>query len=66
MKCDWIFLKQDDTVTKATLEEPRIPSLGDGKNYGNKDFQVVFTGSNLISRINPVILATEIKQNTQP
>lgn len=60
MKCDWIFLAKDYRKEES-LEESFLPNIGDGKNYDNKGFEVVFVVTNRVSAPAPLIIAVEWK-----
>ncbi len=59
MECDWVFLNQDKTTDRVTLNEASLPSIGDGKAHASRGYQVLFTATNLVSNPNPIILAFE-------
>jgi hypothetical protein len=59
MNCSWVFLSQDETVQRVTLEEQAIPSLGDGKLHAGKGYEVIFVGKEMTSHEYPLVLAVE-------
>lgn len=59
MDCDWVFVNKNNTPAKATINEEALPNIGDGKMHDGVGYEVVFTGSKLTSRPNPVVVAVE-------
>jgi hypothetical protein len=59
MLCDWIFLSQDGSRTTSTLNEQRLPQLGDGKQHNGKGYEVSLVVTNRINAPNPTIVAIE-------
>ena len=59
MNCDWIFLGTK-TRQEATLQEPAVPALGDGKFHNNVGYEVRVVVTNRVGNDNPLVIATEI------
>lgn len=57
---DWVFFNLDKSAIHKTIEIDKIPSLGDGKVFDNRGYEVKFIANNLISNSNPVIFAIQI------
>jgi hypothetical protein len=64
MDCDWLFVNQDRSRVTATLLEPTLPQLGDGKRYGGRGYEVVLVITNLVAQPNPLVVGFEFAQKS--
>lgn len=59
MKCDWVFLTKNNRTIKSTIQETRLPELGDGKVFHGIGFEVQAVITNRIYNKNNLIFAVE-------
>lgn len=60
MLCNWIFCDKDGKAKEcAILDEPILPSTGDGKVYDKIGYRVQMIGQDMLISKNPLIVAIE-------
>jgi hypothetical protein len=59
MDCDWIFIRLDHSRQEATLNEPTLPVVGDGKHHGGQSYEVVAVIAGRTTTPNPAVIAVE-------
>lgn len=59
VECDWVFLDKGRSRSEATLTEPRVPNLGDGKVHGGKGYKVAVVVTDRVNTPNPTVVAVE-------
>jgi hypothetical protein len=59
MDCDWIFINLDRSRQKATLNEPTLPTVGNGKHHGSKGYEVAVVITGRTTTPNPAVIAFE-------
>jgi hypothetical protein len=57
---DWVFVNEDGSVDRQTIEAPAPPSTGDGKEFGGRGYKVEAVLAERIGGRNPIVVAIEV------
>ncbi len=59
MDIKWVFLNSDGSKEEATINEPKQPSPGEGKNHGVKGYVVRYVIDGRTTSPESIAIATE-------